>query len=148
MKIILLKDIKDLGKAGDLVDAKDGYARNFLFPRKVAIEATPENMENWKKQKAKEEKEEAERKAEALKLKEELEKSTLKIKAKGGETGRLFGAITSKDISENLQKQCKLKVDRKKIELKDNIKTAGVKEVPVRVYPEITANLKVEIITE
>lgn len=148
MKIILLKDVKKLGKAGDLVEASDGYARNFLFPRKAAMEATGENLEIWKERKAKEEAEEKANRAEAKEIKDRLEKGTLELKAKGGSAGRLFGAITSKDIADGIKKQTGLKIDKKKIELKENIKEAGVHTVTVRVYPEITADLKVDISVE
>lgn len=148
MKVILLKDHKQLGKAGELVEAKDGFARNFLFPRKVAIEATPENLEEWKKQKAIEAKEEEANKKEAQELKKKIEKSKVEIKAKGGEGGRLFGAVTSKDIAEAANKQLGIKLDKKKIELSDNIKTSGMTKVNIKLYPEITASLKVSVVTE
>ena len=144
MKIILLKDVKSLGKAGDLVEASDGYARNFLFPKKAAIEATDDNLASWKEQKAKEAEEEAKNRAAAEELKKKLESMTLTISAKGGEGGRLFGAVTSKDIADALKKE-KLTVDKKRIELKENIKEAGIITVPVRVYPEIVAKLKVSV---
>ncbi len=144
MKIILLKDVKSLGKAGDLVEASDGYARNFLFPKKAAIEATDDNLASWKEQKAKEAEEEAKNRAAAEELKKKLESMTLTISAKGGEGGRLFGAVTSKDIADALKKE-KLTVDKKRIELKENIKEAGMITVPVRVYPEIVAKLKVSV---
>jgi large subunit ribosomal protein L9 len=145
MKVILLEDVKSLGKKGDLVKSKTGYARNYLIPRELAIEATKENLAKWKEeQKELEEKRKAEEN-EALKLKEKIEKTTIQLKAKGGEGGRLFGSITSKDIGEALEKQAKIDIDKRKIELKDNIKTAGITLVDVRVYPEITAELKVNV---
>lgn len=148
MKIILLKDDKDLGKAGSLVDAKDGYARNFLIPRKVAIEATPDNLKKWEEDQKRLREEERVRVEEATKLKEKLESITVNVVAKGGEGGKLFGSITNKEISDAIKAQAKLDVDKKKIELKENIKTTGLKEVTVRVYPEITATLKVQITTK
>lgn len=148
MKVILLKDVKDLGMAGELVNSKTGYARNFLFPKGLAIEATPANLKQWEaEQKEIEDKKEKE-KEEALELKAKIEKITVELKGKGGEGGRLFGSITSKDIADKLKKQYKLNIDKKKIELKDNIKTAGITNVDVRVYPEITANLKVNVVIE
>ena len=145
MKVILLKDVKGLGKAGDLVNAKTGYARNFLLPKGDALEATPGNLERWKKdQEALANKEETEHK-EALELKEKLEAVSVVLEGKAGEGGRLFGSITSKDIGDALKKQHKIEVDRRKIELKDNIKSLGVTEVNVRVYAEITAKLKVDV---
>lgn len=145
MKVILLKDVKDLGKAGELVNAKDGYARNFLFPRKAAIEATEENLAEWKVQKAKEEAEEAKRVEEAKALKAKIETLTVNIQSKSGDSGKLFGSVTSSEISDQLKKQHKINIEKKKIEMKDNIRTTGVSTVVVRVYPEITANLKVEV---
>lgn len=148
MKIILLKDYKNLGKAGEMVDAKDGYARNYLLPRNIAIEATPANVENWKEEQARLQEEERLAFEGAQELKEKLESITLTLTAKGGETGKLFGSITNAEISKELLKEEKLSIDRKKIELKEPIKTAGLHEVPVRVYPEVVANLKVNIETK
>lgn len=146
MKIILLEDVKGLGKAGDLINAKDGYARNFLFPRNLAIEATPANMKKWEERKKIEEAKEEEEYKKAIETKEKIEKLTLELKGKAGEGGRLFGSITSKDISEALMKQHKINIDRRKIELKDNIKSLGVTTVEIKVYPEVSANLKVNVI--
>ena len=148
MKIILLKDVQKLGKEGDLVEVSDGYARNFLFPRKAALEATGDNLELWKEKKAKQEEEQKEQREKALKIKKELENKTLELKAKGGKGGRLFGAITSKDIAQGIKTQFGHGIDKKKIELKENIKEAGLRTIPVRVYPEITADLKVSITIE
>ena len=99
MKVILLADVSKLGKEGDLVESKSGYARNFLFPRKLAVEATPENLKNWKEMKAKEAADEAERVRQAEESKKLLESKPVDLKAKGGEGGKLFGAITAKDIA-------------------------------------------------
>ncbi|GFN36708.1 50S ribosomal protein L9 [Tepidimicrobium xylanilyticum] len=146
MKIILLKDVKGLGKAGDLVNAKDGYARNYLFPKNLAIEATPNNLKKWEERKKIEAEQQRKEREEALKLKEKIESLTVELKGKSGEGGKLFGSITSKDIAEALKKQHKIEIDRKKIELKDNIKSIGETSVEIRVYPEITASLKVKVI--
>lgn len=148
MKVILLEDVKKLGKAGELVDTKVGHARNFLFPRNLAVEATKENLANWKEEMAKKEAKMEKEKQEALALKEQIEKITVKFKAKTGDGGRLFGSITSQDIADKLKKEEKVKIDRKKIELSDNIKEVGTFTVTVRVYPQITANLKVEVTAE
>ena len=112
------------------------------------MEATPANLKKWEEDNKIRQEKERQEKEEALKLKEELEKITVEIKGKGGEGGRLFGSITSKDIADTLKKQFKLEVDRKKIELKENIKTTGLINVDVRVYPEIVAKLKVNVIIE
>ena len=148
MKIILLKDVKGLGKEGDLIDAKDGYARNFLFPKNLAVEATPGNRKKWEKRKNIQKAKEKEEEKEALKLKEKIEGLNVEIKGKAGEGGRLFGSITSKDISDVLMKEHNVKIDRRKIELKDNIKTLGTTQVEIRVYPEISASLKVKVVEE
>lgn len=146
MKVILIDDVKKLGKKGELVNTKVGYARNFLFPNNLAIEATKENLANWEEeQKNIEAKKEADRQ-EALKLKEELEKTQVTVKAKAGEGDKLFGAVTAMDISKALREQKGLQIDRKKIELKENIKNICVVKVPVKLYYEVTADLKVEVV--
>ncbi|OLR64994.1 50S ribosomal protein L9 [Peptoniphilus porci] len=145
MKIILLKDDKNLGPKGSIVNAKTGYARNFLIPRGIAIEATPENLEIWKKNKIEEEKLEKENRAKANEIKKKLEQLTLTIKAKAGEGGRLFGAITSGDIAKNLKSEYKIEVDKKKIDLSENIKEAGMKNIDIKLYPDVIATLKVNV---
>lgn len=148
MKVILLKSVKGLGEAGDLIDTKVGYGRNYLLPRGLAIEATPANLEKWKIEKQRQEAKLEKDKEEALKLKEDLEKLVVELKSKGGEGGRLFGSITSKDIAEALKTVNKIKIDRRKIELKENIKSAGTTVVDIRVYPEVVAKLKVNVTVE
>lgn len=148
MKIILLKDVKGLGKEGDLVDVKDGYARNYLFPKKLAIEATPANLNKWKKKKKEMEAKEKEEYENALKLKEKIESIDLKLKGKAGEGGKLFGSITSKDISDALKEQHNIDIDKRKIELEDNIKTLGTTEVEIKIYPEVSAKLRVKVSEE
>ena len=145
MKVILIKDDKNLGKKGSIVNAKTGYARNFLIPRGVAIEATPENMETWEKNKKEEEKLEKENRAKANEIKKKLSEITLTIKAKAGEGGRLFGAITSADIAKKLKQDHKIDVDKKKIELDENIKEAGMKNIDIKLYPDVVASLKVNV---
>lgn len=145
MKVILLKDVKDLGEKGDLVNAKSGYARNFLIPKGDALEATPGNIKKWKKEQAELAEEKEVEHSEALALKEKIEAISINIQGKAGEGGRLFGSITSKDIADRLKKDHGISIDRRKIELKDNIKALGTTNVDVRVYPEITANLTVNV---
>lgn len=148
MKVILLKDVKGLGKEGELVNAKDGYARNFLFPKNLAIEATPGNLKSWEKRLEVEKVKEEEEYAKAMKLKEKIETFTIELKGKAGEGGRLFGSITSKDISDALKAQQNISIDKRKIELKDNIKTLGTTQVEVRIYPEVSATLNIKVIEE
>lgn len=148
MKVILLEDVKGLGKKDEMVTAKTGYARNFLLPKGAAIEATAANLKKWKDEMKDKEKNQKQEKDEAMDLKAKLEKVTVELKSKAGEGGRLFGSVTTKDIGEALKKQHKIQIDRRKIELKDNIKAAGITVVEVRVYPEITADLKVNVTVE
>lgn len=148
MKVILLKDVKGLGKEGDLVNSKDGYARNFLFPKNLAIEATPGNLKKWEDRNRQLEEKKQEEIREANILKEKIEKLTVEIKAKGGNAGKLFGSITSQDIASALNAQHKIDIDKRKIDLKENIKTTGLKEVDVKLYPEISAKLKINVEVE
>lgn len=148
MKVILLKDIKSLGKAGDLVEAKDGYARNYLFPKGLAIEATEGNLKTLREKKKVEKKKKKEEYNDALKLKKKLDENSVEIKGKAGEGGKLFGSITSKDISAALKKQYNIKIDKRKIDLNENIKTLGTTIVDVKIYPEVVANLAVKVIEE
>jgi large subunit ribosomal protein L9 len=148
MKVILLKDVKGLGKKDEVVNAKDGHARNYLLPKGIAIEATPENLNNLKEKRSKDQKKHEEEYSEALKLKEKIEGITVKIKGKAGENGKLFGSITTKDIADELKKQHNVKVDKKKIVLNENIKSLGTTIVDIKIYPEVVGKLKVDIIEE
>ena len=148
MKVILLKDVKGLGKAGELAESKTGYARNFLFPKKLAIEATPANLKKWEEENKIKEEKRQEDMAEAKELKEKLEGLEVIIKAKGGSEGKLFGSITSQDIANELEKQHKIQIDKRKIDLKDNIKNPGSIKLDVKVYPEIVAKLNVNVVVE
>ena len=144
MKVILLKDVNGLGKAGELVNAKTGYARNYLLPNGLALEGTPKNIKDWEQQvedlKAKNEQE----RDDAFALKEKLDAENVTIRVKAGSGGRLFGSITSQDIAQAL-KDKGYDIDKKKIELKNPMKEKGDFKVPVRVYPEIVAQLGVTI---
>ncbi len=145
MKVILKKDVKGKGKSGDVVNVSDGYARNFLFPKDLAVEANTQNMNavNQKKKAAEHHKREEEKAARAAA--KELEGKTVKVYIKAGENGKIFGSVSTKDIAEAYEKQYNDKIDRKKIVLKDNIKTCGEHKVNVKLYPNISANLKVVI---
>ena len=147
MKVILLSDIKGVGKKDQIINASDGYARNFLFPKKLAVEANAENMSKLKaKQDSNQYKKNVE-KEEAMKIAEKLKGILLKISVKAGENGKIFGSITSKEIADNLKEQYKIEIDKKKIELKEPIKTVGSFVVSIRLYEGIIGNLKVQIIT-
>ena len=145
MIVILLKDVKGTGKAGDVVKVSDGYARNQLIPKGFAKEATQGNVRNLEKQKALAEEKKAAQKEAAAKQAEELEKVTIEIKTKGGENGKLFGSITSKDIAEALEEQYGLKIDKKKIDLPSPIKQTGVTKVTVKLFQEVAAKVKVKV---
>lgn len=143
MKVILTSDVEKLGKAGEMVNAKTGFARNFLLPNKLAVEATKENIKIWEEKQAELRAIERENIKNANELKEKIENTKVKIIAKTGEGDRLFGSITSMDIEKALKEQHGLDVDKKKIEMKDNIKSLGTFNVVVKVYPDINANLEV-----
>lgn len=147
MKVILLKDIKSVGKIGDVVNAADGYARNYLFPRKLAEEASDSNMHILNKKNENERKKKTSEIEEAQKTANELKDKVVKIIGKAGENGKLFGAITNKDIATALSKQCNLNVDKKKI-ITDTIKLLGTYEVEVKIYPEISTKIKVLVCEE
>ena len=145
MKVIFLKDVKGKGKKGEVKDVADGYAHNFLIKQGFAIEASQSNVSTLDGQKKKEEKMAAGELAEAKHLKETLEKITVKFTAKAGEGGRLFGSITNKQIAEELVKKNGIKIDKRKIELGDAIRTLGVTKVPVKLHTEVVATLNVQV---
>src|SRR5690625_4442762 len=148
MRVILLKDVKGQGKKDDVVKVSAGYARNFLFKNNLAVEATPGNLKALKARQSKDEEQEAAEKEAAEKLKNEIEKITVTIKAKAGEGGRLFGSITNKQIADKLKKDYKHKVDRRKIELNEPIRSLGHTKVPVKLHPEVTATINVHVVEE
>lgn len=148
MIVILTKDVKGKGKAGDVVKVSDGYARNMLLPKDLAKEATEGNIRNLEKQKAIAAEKREEQKAAAQAVAQRLEKITLEIKSKGGESGKLFGSITSKDIADALEKQEGIKIDKKKIEMDSPIKQEGQSHVTVKLFSEVSADLKVSVTIE
>ncbi|VEF46068.1 50S ribosomal protein L9 [Bacillus freudenreichii] len=148
MKVIFLKDVKGRGKKGEVKDVAVGYAQNFLFKQGLAVEATPGNMANLKNQQKKEQKQEEEALQEAKDLKEKIEKLTVEIKAKSGEGGRLFGSITNKQVADELKKTHNIKVDRRKIEMDQPIRSLGVTKVPVKLHHEVTATLNVHVVEQ
>ncbi|SHE87279.1 50S ribosomal protein L9 [Clostridium fallax] len=144
MKVILLQDVKKLGKKGDVINTSDGYARNYLFPRKLAEEATDSNLHVLNAKKETERRKKLAELEAAQKLAGELKNKEIKINAKAGENGRLFGAITSKDVAELIKKQFNVDVDKKKIVM-DTIKVSGTFEIEVKLYPEVSTKMKVVI---
>ncbi len=148
MIVILNRDVKGTGKAGDIVKVSDGYARNMLIPKGYAKEATEGNVRNLEKQKAIAAEKKAEEKAAAQALAEKISAVSVTIKTKAGEGGRIFGSITSKDISEALMEQHKLAVDKKKIQLDNPVKQTGELSVDVKLYPEVTSKLKITVVAE
>ena len=146
MKVILLDNIKGVGKKDEVINASDGYARNFLFPKKLAVEANAENMSKLKnKQDSQQHKRNVE-KENAEEIAEKMKNITVVIKVKAGDNGRIFGGVTSKEISENLKEQFKIDVDKKKIVLNETIKNLGVFNVSVKLFEGVTGNLKVSVV--
>lgn len=148
MKVILLDNIKGVGKKDEVINASDGYARNFLFPKKLAVEANAENMSKLNNKKdANQYKKDMEKKA-AEELAQKLKGIMLKMKVKAGENGKIFGGVTAKEISENLKQQYGFDIDKKKIEMKETIKTLGSFQVNVKLYEGVNGTLKVQVISE
>lgn len=147
MKVILLEDVKALGKKGEIVNVSDGYARNFVLPKKLGLEATGKNLNDLKLQKANEEKVAKQILDEAEELAKKVEAGKVELKIKVGEGGRTFGSVSTKEIALAVKEQMGYDIDKKKIQLKDSIKTLGTHVVPVKLHQKVTAELKV-IVTE
>ncbi len=145
MKVLLLADVKGQGKKDQIVEVSDGYARNFLFPKKLAIAADAKVMSEAKSKEESRQFKLKEEKAAAKALAEKLSSLTVRISASSGGDGRLYGSITSKDIAEQLKAQHKIEIDKRKLVLPENIKSYGTYEVEAKVYPEISAKLKVTV---
>ena len=143
MKVILLEDVKSLGKKGDVVNVNDGYARNFLLKTKKGIEANGKNMNDLKLQKANADKVAQENLEAAKELGEQIE-----VSIKIGEGGKVFGSVSSKEIAQAAEEQLGLKIDKKKIQLKEQIKSLGVHNVPIKLHPKVTTELKVHVVEE
>jgi large subunit ribosomal protein L9 len=148
MQVILKADVKGQGKKDQLVKVSDGYARNFLFPRGLAVEATKENLAEMVNKNQSVEYQKQEEIKHAEELKEKLSQIKIEISAKAGENGRLFGSVTSKEIADILLDQYKIKIDKKKIVLEDGIKALGVMKIPVKLHAGITAELVVTVSQE
>lgn len=144
MKVILKEDVKSLGKKESLVDVSDGYARNFLIPKGLAVEANSANINVMKTKKEAEKSKKDRELAQAKELSEKIKKIVVVLKAKAGENGKLFGAMTSKDVADFLKKEHKLDIDKKKISI-DSLKSIGTYEADVKLYPGVSAKLTVKI---
>lgn len=148
MKVILLEDVKSLGKKGDVVNVNDGYARNFLLKTKKGIEANSKNMNDLKLQKANADKVAQENLEAAKELGEQIAKGKIEMSIKTGEGGKVFGSVSSKEIAQAAEEQLGLKIDKKKIQLKEQIKSLGVHNVPIKLHPKVTTELKVHVVEE
>ena len=147
MKVILLENIKGVGKKDEVMEASDGYARNFLLPRKLAVEANAENMSKLKGKNDSTAYKKSVEKEEAQNIAEKLKNITLKVTVKAGENGKIFGSITSKEIADNLKEQYKIEIDKKKIDLKEPIKTLGSFSVNIKLYEGVIGTLRLQMIS-
>ncbi|AET70974.1 ribosomal protein L9 [Desulfosporosinus orientis DSM 765] len=145
MKIILQADVKGTGKKGQILEVADGFARNFLFPKKLAIEATTGNIQDISHKKAQEDRRKAKEKEDAIQLGNKISAIQVEVMTKTGEGSRLFGSVTSKEIAEALKKQHGFDVDKRKLDIKEPIKALGSYEVPLKIHPEVTVKLKVVV---
>lgn len=145
MKVILLEDVKTLGKKGDIVNVSDGYARNMILPKKLGVEATPKNLNDLKLQNQHADKVAQENLEQAQALAKELEDKVIEVKIKTGEGGKVFGSISSKEIAEAAKAQIGLALDKKKIQLDEPIKGLGFRDVPIKLHPKVTGTLKVKV---
>ena len=145
MKVILLEDVKALGKKGQVVEFSDGYGKNFILKKKLGVEATNANMNDLKLQKAQEEKRAREQLEAAQNLAKELEEKSVVIPMKAGEGGRAFGSVSSKEIAAAYKEQCGMEIDKKKIQLPEAIKTFGTHEVSVKLHPQVMGKLYVKV---
>ena len=146
MKIILKEAVGGLGKVGEVVDVADGYAQNYLIPRGMAVAATPGALKDWEQKRAILAKREAQEREEAQVLAKTLKDKEVKVEAKAGEGGKLYGSVTSKEVAAAIEDQLKTKVDRKKLELADTIKELGTYPVTIKLYPGVDATIKVNVV--
>ena len=148
MKVILKSDIKGVGKKDQVIDASDGYARNFLFPKNLAVEANKENMAKLKAKEDSVKYQKGIEKEEALKTADKLSKILLKIRVKSGENGKIIGGVSSKEIAQELEKQYKIIIDKKKVDLKETIKTLGTRTIDIKLYEGVIGSLRIDVISE
>lgn len=146
MKVVLMEDVKSLGKKGQIVNVNDGYARNYILPKKLGVEATTKNMNDLKLQKAHEEKVAAQVLEEAKAFAKDLGEKSVTLSVKAGEGGRVFGSVSTKEIAKAALDQLGIELDKKKMQLSDPIKTCGTHVVPIRVHKDVTAELKVTVV--
>ena len=146
MKIILLQDEKKLGKKGDIIEASEGYARNYILPKKIGVEATSKNMNDLKLQKANEERKAQEQLDAAKALAEVLSQKQVIVKIKAGEGGRAFGSVSSKEIAAACKEQHDIEIDKKKIQLPESLKNFGAYEVSIKLHPQVTGKLTVKVV--
>lgn len=145
MEIILLEDVKSVGKKGEIVKVNDGFGRNVLIKKKQGVEATGKNINDWKLKKANEDRIAAEHLEAAKELGKKIEASEIIVKIKIGEGGKSFGSVSSKEIAEEMKSQLGFEVDKKKVQLKDAIKTVGTHEVKIKIHPQVTTTIKVNV---
>lgn len=145
MKVILIQDVKTLGKKGELVNVNDGYARNYILPKKLGIEATAKNINDLKLQKANEEKKAKEIYEAALAFAEDIKDKSVTVTIKTGEGGRTFGSVSSKEIAAAFKSQLNMEIDKKKLQLPEPVRSLGVYKVPYKVHPKVTAELTVKV---
>jgi len=148
MKVILKQDIKGVGKKDQIINVSDGYVRNFLFPKNMAVEANNENMSKLRAKQDSNAFKKSQEKEEAQKIADKLSKILMKVQVKAGENGKIFGGVSSKEIAENLEKQYSIKVDKKKIDLKETIKTLGMFTIEIKLYEGVVGKLKIDVISK
>lgn len=148
MKIVLMQDVKALGRKGEIKDVADGYARNFLIPKGLAVPATEGNLRALEQERVLKERHEIQEEAEARAIAARLEGLHLVVRAKAGESGRLFGSITGKDVAEAIRRQTQIELDRKKIDLPEGLKKLGRYQIPIRLYRGVSVEIEVEVVPE
>ena len=148
MKVILKDNIKGVGKKNEVINASDGYARNFLFPKNLAVEATPENMQKLNSQNQAKQYRKDQEKEQAQEIAKKLEKITVEIKVQAGENGKIFGSVSSKEVSESLEKQYKIVIDKKKIEIKEPIKVLGTRTIEARLFEGVIGKIRINVVSQ
>jgi len=148
MKVILKDNIKGVGKKNEVINASDGYARNFLFPKNLAVEATPENMQKLNSQNQAKQYRKDQEKEQAQEIAKKLEKITVEIKVQAGENGKIFGSVSSKEVAESLEKQYKIAIDKKKIEIKEPIKVLGTRTIEARLFEGVIGKIKINVVSQ